>query len=369
MKLFEYEGKELFKTYGIPVAKGWLWDACPPELPYPVIAKAQVLTGGRGKAGGIITIPNHNEFESIVNRIQGVEIKGEKVSHVYIEEIANYQKEFYLSIIIDRNQKCPVILASADGGVDIEEVEAEKILSVSIHPLLGLQPFMIRRVAQFLNVDSGKIQPLLTSLWNLFVQEHATLVEINPLFLLESGEWCAGDAKVIVDDHSEQDQHAALLPRTKNGFEAECLELGAVGVELDGDIAVITSGAGLGMATFDLVSHKQGTIRSLVDLGGHVIHDIYAAETLIGHIKELRPKAFLFNFYFQVASCNVLASAIAKELGDSDFHVVVRLKGKDEESALQKLAPFPNIYSTDKLMDACQKVIEKAGGFVYGHHS
>ncbi|MEW9672878.1 ATP-grasp domain-containing protein [Ammoniphilus sp. 3BR4] len=368
MKLFEYEGKELFKAYGIPVSNGWLWDDCPSELSFPVIAKAQVLTGGRGKAGGIITIPNHNAFESIVNRIRNLEIKGERVSHIYIEEIANYQKEFYLSIIIDRNQKCPVILASADGGVDIEEVEAEKILSVSIHPLLGLQPYMIRRVAQFLKMDLVKIQPLLTSLWNMFVQEHATLVEINPLFLLETGELCAGDAKVIIDDHAEQDHHAALLPRMKDGFEAKCLELGAVGVDLDGDIAVITSGAGLGMATFDLVSHNQGTVRTLVDLGGHVIHDISSAETLIQHIKELRPKAFLFNFYFQVASCNVLATAIAKVLGNTDFPVVVRLKGKDEDLALLSMSHFQNIYTTDKLVDACQKVVEKAGGFVHGNH-
>jgi succinyl-CoA synthetase beta subunit len=362
MKLFEYEGKQLFKQYGIPIPTGWLWDDCPPNFSYPVIAKTQVLTGGRGKAGGITPVYNHTDLLKAINRLINLRINGEKVTTLYIESMVDFQKEFYLSIIIDRNEKAPVLLASAAGGMDIEDVPAEQLLKIRTDPLLGLQPYMIRQVAQFLQLELGTVEPLIQNLWQLFQAENATLVEINPLFLLTSGQLLAGDAKVILDDHADQDGHAAILPRTTDGFENVCLELGAVGVELDGDIAVVTSGAGLGMATFDMVSHQNGTVRALVDLGGHVIHDVALANQLVEYIKALHPKALLFNFFFQVASCNVLATAISQGFGGTSIPVVIRLKGKDEGLALQTLAPHANIYTTDQLTAACEMVIQLTRG-------
>ncbi|WP_221566679.1 ATP-grasp domain-containing protein [Alkalihalobacillus sp. TS-13] len=354
MKLYEYEGKELFKKYNIPVPVGELLSTNPLTLNYPMIAKAQVLTGGRGKAGGIKEVKNEREFKRITQELIGMKIKEETVTHIYLEEKISYQEEFYLSIIIDRNKKCPVLIVSRQGGVDIENVPDEEILFININPLIGLQTYMIRKASLFLNVNYDLLSDLLLKLWDLYKKEQAELVEINPLFFEGKNQFIAGDAKVILE--TKHNELPLKLGRNSKTFESRCEELGASGVELNGEVAVITSGAGLGMATFDIVSSKKGTVRAVVDLGGHVIHDILKAQSLIKEIKKLKPKIYLFNFYFQLASCKILSLAIAKELGNSSIPVIVRLKGQDEDHSKKILSPFNNIVLADNLEHACDLV-------------
>ncbi len=354
MKLYECEGKLLFEKYNIPVATGSLATRNYMHLNYPLIAKAQVLTGGRGKSGGIIEVSTQQELKSITEKLYEMKIKEETVDHIYLEEKISYREEFYLSIIIDRNSKCPILLVSKQGGVDIEEVPDEEILTIKINSLIGLQPYMIQKASLFININYDMLASLLTKLWDLYKKEQAELVEINPLFLDDNNQLIAGDAKVILE--STHNELPLKLLRNNNTFEAKCEELGASGVELNGDVAVITSGAGLGMATFDLVSSKKGTIRAVIDLGGHVIHDVQKAENLIKEIRNLNPKKFLFNFYFQLASCRVLSTAIAKELGNISIPVIVRLKGQDEESSKEILSQFNNISVADDLESACDLI-------------
>ncbi|MBD1381512.1 ATP-grasp domain-containing protein [Metabacillus arenae] len=368
MKLFECEGKKLFEKYDIAIANGWLWNEVSADAVYPLIAKSQVLTGGRGKAGAIVKVNDRSQLEQTVTTLLNKEVRGHKVSHVYLEEKIDYEKELYLAIIIDRNRKAPVLIASNKGGIDIENVPDQDLLTIPVNPLIGIQPFMMRKVAAFLKLESDKISAIISKIWNVFNGEKAELVEINPLFMKSNGELIAGDAKVILDSHEKRVSFPDFLPRASGGFEERCSKLGAVGVELDGDIVVITSGAGLGMATFDLVCSKNKTVRALVDLGGHVIHDIEAAEKLIEEVKKLNPKGIFFNFYFQVASCKVMATAIASKLGGGPFPVVVRMRGIEEAESATMLSQYSNIYSTQDLQTACEIITKELGGKTGVHH-
>lgn len=359
MKLYEYEGKKLFQKYGINTPKGWLQNDLPKTINYPVIAKAQVLTGGRGKLGGIKKVDNEFEMKTTTSNLLEMTIKDEKVANIYVEEMVSYEKEYYISIVIDRNQKAPVLIVSDQGGVDIEEVPKEKILFIPINPLIGLQPYIIRKVELFFQDKTHFISDLIEKMWRLFKEEQAELIEINPLFVLDDGNYIAGDAKVIIDSSASRENDPTIINRNSDSFEAICAKLNTVGVELDGDVAIITSGAGLGMATFDMVSNSNLTVRSLVDLGGHAIHDVEIANRLIDEIKLLQPKAFLFNFYFQVASCFVLAQAIENRLADSNIPVIVRLKGKDEEKAISILSKYNNIFTTDSIQEAIKQISNK----------
>ncbi|SHE32721.1 succinyl-CoA synthetase beta subunit [Seinonella peptonophila] len=351
MNLYEYEGKKLFSIYNIPISQGWLWPNLP-SVDQPLMAKAQVLTGGRGKLGGILPVQSLENLEPVVQKLMDLKIKGEKTNTVYLEEIVSFQRELYLSLTLDRNEKSPILLVSKMGGVDIESVPNEQILQIPIHLLIGVQNYMIRHVADFLELSQEIVADLLEKLWRLFIREEAELVEINPLFVDQSGSITAGDAKVVLSKEDNKSLRSFYLPREENTFEAKCKQLGAVGVELDGEIAIITSGAGLGMATLDWICHHNHSVRALVDLGGYIIHDIQKAKRLLHEVVLLNPKGILINFYFQVASCEVLGQAIAEELGHSAIPVSVRLKGKQEEQALRLLTSYQNINTASDLEQA-----------------
>lgn len=358
MKLYEYEGKQLLAQYSIPVPDGWLWSDRPEERQGSWMAKAQVLSGGRGKAGGILPVTAEKEMQTVVAHLQTLTIQGENVHYVYMEEMVSFAREIYLAIMLDRNQKGPVLLASTQGGIDIESVPKEEIICLTIHPFIGLPSYMIRYLSEWLKISIRQLDPLIRNLWQLFIREQAQLVEINPLFVREDGTLCAGDAKLIVMEKS----FPFLLPREQESFEVKCSNLGAVGVELDGDIAVVTSGAGLGMATLDWIVYHQRSVRAMVDLGGQVIHDLTSARQLMREIVKLRPKGILCNSYFQVASCSVMGRAIAMELGDSSIPVSVRLKGKDAEAMYDALNQYNQISVFSDLEKALTNMIEQIKG-------
>ncbi|MEK3978638.1 ATP-grasp domain-containing protein [Psychrobacillus sp. FSL K6-2836] len=360
MKLFEYEGKQLLSKYGITIPDGFLSKELPNDIQYPLIAKVQVLTGGRGKLGGIIKVHDPSQYENTINKLQSMTLKGENVTEVYMETPVDYESEIYVSLSIDRNRKIPVLLISKFGGVDIEVVNKENLLLLPINPLLGLQPYMLKQAALFTGLNDSKLSDLLTKVWIVFKEREATLVEINPLFLMSNGDFIAGDAKIILDN-AESVSDIKLLERSVNGFEGKCLALNTVGVLLEGDTAVITSGAGLGMATFDMLSESGHDILALVDLGGHVIHDEKGAQGLLSELKKLKPKRYFFNFYFQVASCNVLAEAIANQLGNEPTDVVIRMNGRDYERAFKVLEQYNNIAVTKSLPEAKKLLDIKVG--------
>ncbi|QKY70272.1 ATP-grasp domain-containing protein [Lentibacillus sp. CBA3610] len=357
MKLFEAEGKQLLKRYGVMVPQGWLKDDVPSDVNFPVVAKTQVLTGGRGKTGGIQVISDKRAMDRNISSLMQKNIKGEKVRDIYIEETVKYKREIYLSIMMDRTKRSPLIIASASGGVDIEETPQENIILVPVNSLLGLETYITKKIAIFLDVDLNKMEYLLNRLYELFIDEKAELVEINPLFVDVEDNLVAGDAKVVLSENDTRKSEHLLFTRNTEGFEERCKALKAGGVEIGGDVAIVASGAGLGMATLDIVSYFGGTANSLIDLQGHVIHDLNGAKRLIQEIKKTSPKSFLFNFYFQVASCKVLAEAIKSELGNGDVPVVVRMKGVDQEEAGNDLKLFPNIFITDNLKEACETAL------------
>ncbi|WP_144513830.1 ATP-grasp domain-containing protein [Bacillus sp. FJAT-22090] len=360
MKLFEYEGKQLLRKYGIPVPEGFLSKELPVDIQYPLIAKVQVLTGGRGKLGGIVKVDEPSQYENTVDKLQSMTLKGENVAEVYMETPVDFESEIYVSLSIDRNRKIPVLLISKFGGVDIEVVNKENLLLLPINPLIGLQPYMLKQAALFTGLNDSKLSDLLTKVWKVFKEREASLVEINPLFLMSNGDFIAGDAKIILDNEVNVSD-LRLLERSMNEFEGKCLALNTVGVLLEGDTAVITSGAGLGMATFDMLSESGHDILALVDLGGHVIHDEIGAQGLLGELKKLKPRRYFFNFYFQVASCSVLANAIAKELGNEQAEIVIRMNGRDYESARKVLEQYNNILVTKSLPEAKKLLDIKVG--------
>lgn len=356
MNLYEYEGKQLFKAYGIPIANGWLAKKAPNNLEFPIVAKAQVLTGGRGKLGGIISVNSQSELQPAIETISNMVIHQEKVVDVYIEEKMTFKKEYYISIIIDRNLKSPLLIACEEGGVDIEEVPQNRILKIPINPLIGLQNYMITRIADFFQLSATHLEDIIKKMWNLFNAEQAEMVEINPLFLLENNELLAGDSKIILDKAGKRKAKISLIPRSSDTFEEKISSIGATGVEMDGDVAVVTSGAGLGLASLDIVCSNGGSVCALIDLGGHVIYDVSSIKQLIIELKKLNPKKFLFNFYFQVASCATIAKAISEELGSITTPVIVRLKGVGQESAREILSDHANIFMTDSLMEISTKI-------------
>lgn len=358
MKLFEVEGKQILKKYGISTPDGWLVEELPGDVQFPLIGKVQVLSGGRGKAGGVKIIPRKDVLESVTSPLYELIVNGEQVREVYLEKPVDYEKEIYLSLLMDRTRKSPVIIASQEGGVDIEETPAEKVLVIPINPLIGLQPYMVHKLSFFLKLEHNKVTQLVNGLWKMFVEEQAELVEINPLFADRNGELIAGDAKIVLSGNAAPDQ--LLFDRDTDSFEASCEKLQVGCVSMGGDISIVASGAGLGMATLDIITHEGGSVHSLIDLQGHIIHQSEESKLLIREILKQTPKSFFFNFYFQVASCRVLSEAIASELGGKDIPVIVRMKGNDLQEARDLLAQYPNIKVTENLQDACDSMLQLA---------
>lgn len=366
MKLFEYEGKQLLKAYGVNIPNGVLYSQIStdgPEVEFPLFAKAQVLTGGRGKLGGIKRVDKKVNLKGEVSRLLKMNIKDESVLDVYLEQPVEYTRELYLSIVIDRNSKIPLLVVANAGGMEIENVPSEEILKIPLNPFIGLKEYMFKQVSNYTQLDYQNVKDFITKIYDLFTQTKSTLVEVNPLFITPQQELIAADAKIIIEDTSKLTSYNIdLISRKNNSFEAKCLELNTVGVHLgNGDTAVITSGAGLGMATFDLLTASNYEIEALVDLGGHVIHDVEGAKNLIKEIEVVNPKNYFFNFYFQVASCTVLAKAIVNVLGKTNKNVVVRMKGKDFAEAKEILEPYFNITTTEDISDALQLLETKVG--------
>lgn len=375
MKLFEYEAKEIAQQYGLLVPRG-IVASTPQEakeafqkLNQPSMIKAQVLVAGRGKAGGIKPASNPDEAFEVAKTLLAMTIKGEKVAKVLVEQKLASRHERYLSIVVDRSSRCYTLLCSTEGGVDIEQIalqSPEKIIRHKIEPLIGLQPFESRLVARRLGY-SGKQMNQLTSmiskLYEIMLDYDAELVESNPLIETENGELVAADLRILLDDNSLF-RHQKFLERMKTfepdmtDLEVKAREKDLAYVELDGDVGIIGNGAGLVMATLDMILDYKGKPANFCDVGGGASEERIASALEIV-LANPRVKVLLINIMGGITRCDDVARAILdiqKKMGITK-PMVIRLVGTNEEEG-QRILAAANIPSLNSMEEAAAKAVE-----------
>ena len=354
MKLFEYEAKNILKEYGIPVPKGDIAtksdeaEAIAQQIGKPVALKSQVLIAGRGKSGGIIFANDAIEAKHIASNLIGSTIKGSTVGSLLVEERLELVEQFYASVTIDRQAKTYIVLASASGGVDIEEVaqtSPDKISRYWVNPIVGFsQPDAMGMLSRFsLNKDeTAKFAAVIATLYRVAMDYDAELVEVNPLAKIPSGDLVAIDARMIVDDNALfrhpkfKDKSARRIDDTPREAEARKRKLAYV--DLDGDIGIIGNGAGLVMSTIDLVQLLGGSPGNFLDIGGGAQTEIIKNGVVLVMSKpEIR--AVLINILGGITRCDVVAQGIIDGLNESRQKkpIVVRMMGTNEEAGARIL--------------------------------
>jgi len=379
LDLYEYQGKELLRRFGIETLEGVV--AKTPEEAREaaeqlgggtVAVKAQVLTGGRGKAGGIKVVKEPGEAEEAAREILGMDIGGHEVKQVLVEAGAEIASEMYLSILVDRTEKKPLILFSTEGGVDIEEVSEknpEAIVKIYVDPLVGLLPYQMRELSfgAGLEGDVAKgVGKILSNLYKAFTESDASLVEINPLVATEDGRVLALDSKVTVDNsslfrHSDiadlHDEEAA------DPEEQRAQEAGLQYVKLDGDVGILGNGAGLVMSTLDVVAQAGGDPANFCDVGGGANADeISEALDIVTANKQV--KSVLFNIFGGITRGDEVARGLLSALERSEINlpIVVRLDGTNADEGREILAENTpeNVYTEETMLDAAKKAVELA---------
>jgi succinyl-CoA synthetase beta subunit len=378
--LYEYQGKELFRRFGIPVSEGRLATtpeearAAAEELAAPVVVKAQVLTGGRGKAGGVKLAASPDEAEARAQDILGLDINGHVVRKLWIERASDIAKEYYLSVTFDRGEKKPLFMLTTQGGVDIEQVAEESpeaLARLHVDPLEGYQPWQARRLIYAAGIDDPSEQKqvlaIVGKLYRAFVECDAMLCEINPLIVTPDGEVRALDSKFTVDDNAlyrhpdvaEMRDVAAADP-----LEAFAREKGVTYVKLDGDVGILGNGAGLSMSTVDVVAHVGGRPANFCDLGGGGdAEGVVDALEVITRDEAVR--SIFFNIFGGITRCDEVARGILQALERLDmsrYPIVVRLDGTNAEEAREILtsAGRPNIYPEATMLDGARRAVELA---------
>jgi succinyl-CoA synthetase beta subunit len=385
MDLLEYQGKQLFARHDVSVPEGRLAVsveealAAADDIGYPCVVKAQVQIGGRGKAGGIKVAKDRDEARQHAEAILGMDIRGLTVHELWIEEASDIAAEYYASVVFDRSAKAPLMMLSTKGGMDIEEVAAEDpeaIARLHVDPLLGFQDFHGRRLAFAAGVDADVVRPvgeMLAKLYDVFVSEEATLVEVNPLIVTPAAEDGAGrgvralDAKVTLDEnamfrHADNAQLRDIS--AEDPQERMAKERGLTFVKLDGDIGILGNGAGLVMSTLDVVAEAGGSPANFLDAGGGSKADAItnAVEVILSNPKV---KAVLFNIFGGITRCDEVARGLIEAFNQINPQVpfVVRLDGTNDEEGRRLLAEanLPNVHTESTMDDAARKVVELAG--------
>jgi succinyl-CoA synthetase beta subunit len=324
MDLLEYQGKQLFARHGVPVPDGKPATSmdealsAAEEVGYPCVVKAQVLIGGRGKAGGIKVVNDHYEARTAIQAILGMDIRGHTVHEVWIEAASDIAEEYYASIVFDRSAKAPLLMLSTQGGMDIEEVaerDPDAIARLHVDPLIGFQGFHGRRLAFEAGVAEDVVRPIgamLAKLYDAFVAEEAMLVEVNPLVVLKDRSVKALDAKVTLDDNSlyRHPDNAALRDlSSEDPQERMAKERHLTYVKLDGDIGILGNGAGLVMSTLDVVAQAGGRPANFLDAGGGAKAEaITAAVAVI--LSDPKVTAVLFNIFGGITRCDEVAKGL-----------------------------------------------------------
>lgn len=367
MKLYEYQGKELFNKYKISTPRGRLvtTEKDLTNLSFPLMLKAQVPIGGRGKAGGIKITENITEATEKLSKIIGMDIRGYTVEKVLAEEKVDIEKEFYLSISLDRTRQTPLLMISAEGGVDIESVPDHKILKEWINPLIGLQPFNLRQIVGNFSVDKNiykKMNSIISKIYTLFRDYDCELVEINPLVITKNNDIIALDSKIIINDDATF-RHQDIIPEhiELTHLEQEAKEKNISFIQLDGNIGVIANGAGLTMATLDALTHYHGKGGVFLDLGG--TDDPEKVKQAFELMQKARPRVIFLNLFGGITKCDTVAKGVKSviEKEGIDCPVVARIKGMNENIAKEILKDAGLITATT-LQDAAKRCSTLAGG-------
>jgi succinyl-CoA synthetase beta subunit len=360
MKLFEYRGKELFDKYDIAVPKGKLVqnEKDFSDLSFPFVLKAQVPIGGRGKAGGIKSAENLKDAKDKLNQILGMDIRGYTVRKVLAEEKVDIKKELYLSVTLDRSRRMPLIMASDEGGMDIESVADEKIFKEWVNPLIGIQGFHIRSLVSRLKLEKeeGKeVARVISKIYKLFRDYDCELVEINPLIITKDGGVMALDSKVTINDDAMY-RHTDIEPEIVEltPLEKDAKEKGIAFIQLDGNIGVIANGAGLTMATLDALTHYSGKGGVFLDLGG--TDDPEKVKQAFELMKKAKPKVIFLNLFGGITRCDTVAKGVKEVITKEgiDCPVITRIKGCNEDQA-KNILKDAGLITGATLQDAAQK--------------
>ncbi|CAN5640695.1 ADP-forming succinate--CoA ligase subunit beta [soil metagenome] len=378
MDLYEYQGKELLKGHGLQTLEGSVAETpeeakqAAEQIGGTVAVKAQVLVGGRGKAGGIKVVDNPEDAEEAAEQILGMDIKGHTVRRVYVEGGADIESEMYLSVMVDRGEKKPLILFSTEGGVDIEQVAEENpdaIVRIYVDPLIGLQPYQVRQVvfSSGLEGDAAKgVGKVIQDLYKAFRESDASLVEINPLVLTKDGEVLTLDSKVTIDNDSlfrHEDISGGQDTASADPQEQRAQEAGLQYVKLEGDVGILGNGAGLVMSTLDVVAQAGGAPANFSDVGGGADADTISEALDIVTSNE-KVNSVLFNIFGGITRGDEVARGLLSALEDSEVNipVVVRLDGTNAQEGreiLEENTP-ENVYTEETMLDAARRAVELA---------
>lgn len=385
MNLHEYQAKQLFKQYGMPVPQhrvvnsaGDVHVALDALDGDRWVVKAQVHAGGRGKAGGVKLIEQREDVAHFVGQLLGshlvtfqTDARGQPVNHVLIEEASNIARELYLGAVIDRTTRRVVIMASTEGGVEIEKVaeeSPEKILRTTVDPMLGLMPYQCRKLAFGLELEGPQIKQftqLLTGLARLFVEKDLSLVEVNPLVVTREGNLLCLDGKINVDDNALYRQNDLLEMRDttqEDARENRAREWDLNYIALDGNIGCMVNGAGLAMATMDLIKLHGGDPANFLDVGGGATRE-RVAEAFKIILSDSNVKTVLVNIFGGIVRCDLIAEGVIGAIREVGVRVpiVVRLEGNNADKGSQLLEQSGlNIIAAKGLTDAAQKAVAAA---------
>ncbi len=387
MKVHEHQAKEIFAKYGLPVPRGFpaftveeAVEAAQELGTWPVVVKAQIHAGGRGKAGGVKLANSVEEVQKIAAELLGKKLvtfqtgpEGLPVSRLYIEEATNIYKEYYTAILLDRSKSKLILMASAEGGMEIEEVAATKpeaIITIEIDQFMGLRPYQAREVALKLGFPKdliNKVASVFLKLYDVYMKEDASLVEINPLVLTKEGNIVVLDAKVDFDDNALF-RHPDIMemedPTQESPLEVEAKQYNLNYIKLDGNIACMVNGAGLAMATMDTIKLAGGEPANFLDVGGSAnAEQIANAFKII--LKDPNVKAIFINIFGGILRCDRLAEGIIKASQEVKPHVpiVVRMEGTNVELGKKMLEESGlNLITADTMWEGAVKAVEAAKG-------
>jgi len=377
MKIHEYQAKAFFAEYGIPINEGYVCadvDAALEayhKLNSPlVVVKAQVLTGGRGKAGGVKLARNEKELRELTESILGMTIKGYKVDRVMVARAVDIASEHYVSYVVDRTSKTVILMMSNAGGVDIEEVAhktPEKIHKIAIDPAIGVPDYFARKAAFILFKDLEKVNQaarILQKLYKLFIDTDASLTEINPLVLTDEGKVVAIDAKMTFDDNAlyrHQDIAALFEPTEEEQKEKTAKAKGFSYVKLDGNIGCMVNGAGLAMATMDLIKLYGGDPANFLDIGGSS-NPTKVVEAMKLLLADRNVKVVLINIFGGITRCNDVATGLleAFESLKENVPIVIRLAGTNEKEG-REILQGKQFYVANTMSEATKMAVELVG--------
>lgn len=385
MDLYEYQARDLFEQYGVPVLAGITADtpeeaqAAAEKIGGVVVVKAQVKTGGRGKAGGVKVAKTPEEAKAAAEAILGLDIKGHTVKRVMVAAGANIAQEFYFSVLLDRANRSLLSLCSVEGGMEIEQLAVEKpeaLARVEVDPLVGIDTAKATEIARAANFPEelvAKVVPVFEKLYKVYADEDATLVEVNPLVLTAEGNIIALDGKVSLDDNADfrQSAHEALADKSaEDPLEAKAKAQDLNYVKLDGEVGIIGNGAGLVMSTLDVVAYageKHGGVKpaNFLDIGGGASADVMAAglDIILG---DPQVKSVFVNVFGGITACDAVANGIVgalAKLGDAaNKPLVVRLDGNNVEEgrAILEQANHPLVTLMPTMDEGADKAAELA---------